>query len=689
MDAPGNPSTWFQGLFLILLCAITARAEDRIVIDAQRTEYRQGITILEGHVRFSNPGQFLITADRARYNTETFSAELEGNVKMDYYSKVGVIEIASQYVQYSFETSTGVFHGVEAQFGGSFQFTGEQIEHLEDDQFLIRSGRLTACNQAKPHWSLDVKEALLVREGYSRLKHTVFRLGGIPVFYIPYMILPTMQSRKSGLLLPETGNSQRNGTYIKVPIYLAPREDWDITLTPGYFHSSGASLDVEARYYTQPQKKGLFNGFVIEDKVIATGPDVWEAGKKLSDHRFRFNFQHEQKIGRAALLLEADQRSDYQVEWDFVEDINSGRTRDSLYKIWFGSSMKGQFFSVELNKNERIFSDESGIGEMNHLPNFHWVIPARDLGAGFILKANSHAGFTEHNYTIDENLESAFRYSLHADIKKASQLGSYLYTNYGVSLLGNRYRGQDDTRTNLVPAGTFEVFGPKLYKSFKTGRFEQFITYGVSMRYNHVSDPLLEDDLEFNEVDSFLGEQIDGLDTSWLIRSSLFRKDRNHSQPFLELEMRKKVNTETRKSPLEIALRVPGYRGFHFNSLIRYRTDEGEFDLLSFYGSAVKRNWKGYAGYVKRQTGLNDQDSIILRSDLLIPNLQSKLHVAMDYDFLQQDFKSREFSYKLIGQCVSFQASYFETPEASSGETKKWYRVTFSFKNLGEVGSKF
>ena len=676
---------------LVILAASWSMADEKLIIDAQSTEHTAGMTVLKGNVRFFSPEKFLITADLARYNTDELSAELLGNVKIDWYTPGGVIEIASQKVIYYFNNSTGVFTDVEAQFGDSFHFSGEKMEQQEDGRFQIFKGTLTACNQANPQWSMKIQRATLEKEGYSKLSHSTFSIKGIPVFYFPFLILPTMQARRSGLLLPDTGNSQRNGTYLKIPLYLAPRDDWDLTLTPGYFDKSGMSLDAEVRYHTQVDKSGFIRGYALQDRVIANGPDSFEAGRKISNDRFRFGLHHQQNLGKGSLLIDAEQGSDYQVEWDFVEDINSGRIRNYFYHLWYGRSWRDQFFSIEIDRNEQIFADQTGIGEIQHLPSLSWVIPARHIGKGFFLKSNAHVDLFDHNYFNTNESSLALKYSIHSELKKTMHLGPYIFTNYGVAILASRLKGETAQleRKPFITAGTLEIFGPRLYKSLINNRFDHFITYGVDIHYNQIENPLPDTQLQFDDVDVLLGEQIQGLDTSWLVRSSVFSRSKDRSRPLLEVEMRKKVNTETRKSPLEIAVRIPGYKGFHLNSLIKFRTDENQFDLLSFYGSAVKGSWTGYAGFVKRQTGLNNQESFILRSDMAFPEYKSRLHVALDYDFLQNELKSQELVYKLSGQCMSFQVAYHETPVAGTSDTNQWYRLSVQFRNLGEVGSKF
>ena len=675
----------------MFLMSVWCQADEKIIIDAQSTEISKGISVLTGNVRFHSPGKFLLTADKAVYDNKQQTVELKGNVKVDFYSTAGLIEISSQHVIYHFMTSTGVFHQVEVRFGDDYHFTGERIERHEKDQFHFFSGILTTCNQAIPQWSMRVKEAVLVQEGYSRLKGTTFVLKKTPVFYFPYLILPTMRQRQSGLLIPDTGHSQRNGTYFKIPVYIAPRQDWDLTLTPGYYDISGGTLDAELRYHTKPDQKGHLSGFAMKDEVIESGDDLYEAGRRISPDRYRYSFSHQQKMKSGALVIQAEQGSDHQVEWDFVEDINSGRTREYFYDVWMGREWKNQYFSLNLREAEYIFADQSGLGVIKRLPSFHWMIPAQNVGMGFYLKSNVHVDLIDHNQIKADSEDGSLHYSLNAEIKRTSQIGPYIFMNYGISLLSSKMtekhtqQGIDTT----VLAGTIEFFGPKLYRSYRNKALKHFISYGVAARYNNFENPILDSSLEFDEVDSFLNEQIKGLDSSWVVRSSFFRTKLNRSMPFLEFEMRKKVNTETRKSPLEIAVRVPGFYGVHFNSLIKYRTDEKRFDLLSFYGSAKKGNWTGYAGYVKRQIDPTDQDSIILRSDLEFPRWKSGFHIALDYDFLNSEFKSQQMAYKLYGQCMGMQIAYHETPEAGTGETKKWYRISVQFRNLGEIGSMF
>ena len=200
------------------------------------------------NVTVSLEGRFLMTADRMTHDADRGMVEAEGNVKIDYQTELGLVEVAARKTTFFTSSSAGIFEEATAQFGNEFFFVGERVEMLEGGQeFLIENGVITACNQARPQWSLKIKKARIKKEGYAIIHGARFRIKDVPVIYIPWLIVPAMQERRSGLLMPVTGSSERNGSFLSQPIYWAPRGDFDMTFTPSFYKNAGLKMDVEAR----------------------------------------------------------------------------------------------------------------------------------------------------------------------------------------------------------------------------------------------------------------------------------------------------------------------------------------------------------------------------------------------------------------------------------------------------------
>jgi LPS-assembly protein len=71
---------------------------------------------------------------------------------------------------------------------------------------------------------------------------------GVPILYTPYLTYPVDNRRKSGLLLPELGNSDQRGVEFGLPYYFNLAPNYDATLTPYYMSRRGLQAKGEFRY---------------------------------------------------------------------------------------------------------------------------------------------------------------------------------------------------------------------------------------------------------------------------------------------------------------------------------------------------------------------------------------------------------------------------------------------------------
>ena len=109
----------------------------------------------------------------------------------------------------------------------------------------------TSCLQGDNAWAIDASEIRqYIKEEYAEMWHARFKLLGVPVFYTPYMQLPIGTRRRSGLLIPSGGSSNRDGYWYSQPIYWNIAPNYDATIAPKYMSHRGWQLNGELRYLT-------------------------------------------------------------------------------------------------------------------------------------------------------------------------------------------------------------------------------------------------------------------------------------------------------------------------------------------------------------------------------------------------------------------------------------------------------
>ncbi|MCB1051320.1 MAG: hypothetical protein KDC71_12040 [Acidobacteria bacterium] len=636
----------------------------------------------------------ILTADQAAYRPNKM-VEVHGNIKIDLQTDQGYLEIYADQGVFDLSTQSGEFTDVAAQFSDEFYFVGKKLTVMGKDRFFIESGQLSSCNQPTAHWSIAIHKAWIEREGYARLRNASFRIGNVPVFYLPYMIIPAFSERRTGLLTPQPGDSSRNGYFLGVPFYWAPRRDLDFTLTPTFFQEAGLRLGLEARYKPTFQTQGVLNASYIRDRILAdatrAGANVpIEDGKPIKADRFRLQWEHEQPLGKGLLLHRWDGGSDFQIDRDYVLGATAGRVRDYSYQTQYSTYWGNHAIFVDLQKNQRILSDGKTIAHWDNLPSVQIFQPAILLGDNWVYRSRYYLDhWSLRQFGPLEEDAAVFRAGVDASVSTTKNLGDWIHSRTSVGLTGAYWRSSDDSATQGGPFIGVELLGPRLYKAFgPQEKWTHFVEFGLDNRLGtEGSDPFL-DHVILDELDARLEEQGRGGNTTWKIRSRFYQSREGFSQPWLDLELRQRVYWNSDQTPpLELRARIAQNRRIQGNALVQYNPETGEWETLTLYSNLQFRHASGQLGYVRRSLAETNQDSLIGSLNLNVRKTQ--IRYLYDYDFQLNQFKSQELGLTYMGACMGVSGRFVSTPFVGVNADQEWFQLVVHFRNLGELGRRF
>jgi LPS-assembly protein len=150
----------------------------------------------------------LLKADEVWGNNETQDVEGKGNV----FFQQGQQEMTGKQFKFNLRSKTGIFYEVKGRANPGFLFQAKEVEKIGEDKYRVKNGFVTACPDKVPKWSFTVRDAVFQVDKRVTMRHTFFRIKKIPIFFTPYLLAPTTDtSRKTGFLIPSTGNSNNKG----------------------------------------------------------------------------------------------------------------------------------------------------------------------------------------------------------------------------------------------------------------------------------------------------------------------------------------------------------------------------------------------------------------------------------------------------------------------------------------------
>lgn len=224
----------------------------------------EGDVVLKQY-REGSPTGLTVKADTIRYNVDANFVRALGNVHLhdngeDLHAADGQVDL---------ESETGVFRDASLSWQETnLSASAEFMEKTGIGSYHIVNGKLTTCPLCKdkaPDWSIWGRDIRVTLDEYASLRHATFRIRDVPVFYLPFLRIPIIKEKRSGLLFPEYSSSDLNGLGIITPFFISLSPSYDMTLYPAYYSERGPLLAGEFRYLAALNSRGTFMSNYLED----------------------------------------------------------------------------------------------------------------------------------------------------------------------------------------------------------------------------------------------------------------------------------------------------------------------------------------------------------------------------------------------------------------------------------------
>lgn len=301
---------------------------------------------LEGKVQIVFQGQHL-KADKARVYRRSRQVELYGNVEiMDAKNT-----IVGDQVFLDYENNTGVIYNGYVQ-SGSVMFAGTLLQKTGESEYIVNTADYTACTNCPASWSFSGTTVRAELGGYAYIKNAVLRFGHVPVFWLPYLIVPLKSDRQSGLLTPNFEVSETGGFAFSIPYFWAISRSSDATIEAKDYAKRGLKALFEYRYVLNENSNGSLSAASIFDKAFADDPRLntyRPAGERNDpiDRWFtRYNHYYEMPDGgvhRAQINL----ASDLQYPKDFPEETLNFGDSAMENRVSYTKNNQDQHYSVD------------------------------------------------------------------------------------------------------------------------------------------------------------------------------------------------------------------------------------------------------------------------------------------------------------------------------------------------------
>lgn len=318
---------------------------------------------------------FTITAEDLYRDLEKDIVQISGNVQIIYQNQ----HFSADFVELNLKKKHAYFRGrvsiqtIEYNVGGdevsldylssqalvtngfvqsnNITFKGKLIEQRGPNTFFITEADYTTCTNCPATWSFQGSQIRAELGGYAFLKNTFLRVSDIPIFWLPYLVLPLKNERQSGFLFPEFGYIRNRGLFFSESFFWAISRSQDLTFTLKNYELGGLKELVEYRYALSDFSGGQFNLAHFNDSVFAA---ELQGNKQISENtvfrRWAIQGYSQQEINEAAQVrVKINQISDLQYPRDFYEEFKTyaeGGLENRLNISLRGDHALGQLDSI-------------------------------------------------------------------------------------------------------------------------------------------------------------------------------------------------------------------------------------------------------------------------------------------------------------------------------------------------------
>lgn len=306
-DAAFEPTAKIQGLL--------------ISSDSMDRDNEQEIVRLTGHVQIVYNGDHL-KADEAEIRLRSKRIDLKGNVSIvSAKNTIGGSRIVMDY-----ESNTGLIYDGFVQ-AGSVIFDGSILQKIGPDEYFVANAEYTTCTTCPAAWSFTGNSIRAELGGYAYIKNSILKVGGLPVLWFPYLIVPLKSDRQSGLLTPSLETSTKGGLSVSLPYFWAISRNTDLTYTFQSYEKRGIKNHIEYRYLLSENSYGELNFAHLKDRVFPQDDRVEQFSNlknSKSWDRWYLRYQHLYELpDNTVHRMSLNNASDLQYPTDFTTETRN------------------------------------------------------------------------------------------------------------------------------------------------------------------------------------------------------------------------------------------------------------------------------------------------------------------------------------------------------------------------------
>jgi LPS-assembly protein len=207
-----------------------------------------------------------VYGELASLDQDTMMVKIEGNVR--FITKD--MTLYGSHLDYNVVTGSALIKNARIMTS-DFNLVATELVRLNEKEYLAKEAEFTTCKDCVESWSVYGNFIKIHTGKYVQIKHGLFKVKGVDVLYLPYLVLPILSKRETGLLIPRISQRTGEGLSFEQPFFWAIDDFKDATFSPTFWASRGYGGDLQYRQRFSEMTWFEFNSRLVNDTIYGPG----------------------------------------------------------------------------------------------------------------------------------------------------------------------------------------------------------------------------------------------------------------------------------------------------------------------------------------------------------------------------------------------------------------------------------
>ena len=202
-------------------------------------------------------------------------------------------EFNSHEIKYNYKTKKGLITEVMTHEGESY-IHGKKVYKTPDNILYIRNGKYTTCNERHPHYYFNTPKLKIIPKDKIVTGPANLYISDVPTpLAIPFGFFPNSNKQKSGLIIPEPGESNLYGFFLLGGgYYLGINDNLNVQLLGDFYSRGSWATNLISNY---KKRYGYSGNIDVKYSIFEDGIEGVPGFAQNKDFFFRWNHKQDPK----------------------------------------------------------------------------------------------------------------------------------------------------------------------------------------------------------------------------------------------------------------------------------------------------------------------------------------------------------------------------------------------------------